>query len=48
MPLVRSFISKYYIYIIAIIPSLSKIILLYFYYIKKKLIYIIIVALFGY
>ena len=47
MPFIRSLISKYHAYIIAIILSLSKIMPFCSCYIKKKLVYIVIVAPFS-
>ena len=48
MPSIRSLASKYSAYcskLVAVIHSLSEIILIYFYYIKKGLVYITITAL---
>ena len=47
MPFIRSLVSEYYAYIIAVILLLSKIMPIYSYYTKKKLVYIIIIAFFG-
>ena len=47
MSFVRSLVSKYYAYIVAIILLLNKIILTYFYYVLKGLVYIIIIAFLG-
>ena len=47
MPFIRSLISKYYIYTVAIILLFSKIMPSCSYYKEKKLVYIIIMALFS-
>ena len=44
MPPIRSLVSKYYAYTVAVILLLGKIIPSYSYYEEKKLIYIIIAA----
>ena len=48
MPLVRSLVSKYYTYVVAVIFSLSKIIPTYSCCVLKGLIYIAIIALLDY
>ena len=48
MPLVRSLVSKYRAYVVAIILLLSKIIPTYSRYVLKGLVYITIIAPLGY
>ena len=48
MPFIKSFISKRYIYIIAVIFSLGEIMPTCFCYILKGLVYVAIIALFSY
>ena len=47
MPFVRTLVSKYHAYIIAVILSLGEIMSIYSYCAKKKLVYIIITASFN-
>ena len=47
MPFIKSLVSKYYVYIVAVILLLSKIMLIYFCYVEKKLVYITIAAPFS-
>ena len=47
MPFIKSFVFKYYTYIILVILLFSEIMPLCSYYIKKGLVYIIIMSLFS-
>ena len=47
MPPIRSLVSKYYAYIVAVILLLSEIMPIYSYYTKKKLVCVIIMAFFS-
>ena len=47
MPFIRSLVSKYYAYIVALILLLGAIMLIYSYYTEKKLVCVIIAALFS-